>query len=108
MQKAETDGSFWAFALINGRLAEFDFEIIKGKFYMGMGHCYVKRSECKTKEEQKWIESDIKKYRFTYELIATSPHPIFIKSATIKGKCLDLLALIANAFYEDRKGKRYS
>ncbi|HCB35558.1 MAG: hypothetical protein A2W52_04075 [Candidatus Taylorbacteria bacterium RIFCSPHIGHO2_02_49_25] len=66
MQKAERDGSFWAFALINGRLAEFDFEVIRGKFYMGMGHCYVKRSEYKTKKEQKWIDNDIKRYRFTY------------------------------------------
>ena len=98
MQKAETDGSFWAFALINGRLAQFYFEIIKGKFYMGMGHCYVKRSECKTKEEQKWIESDIKKYRFTYELIATSPHPIFIKSATIRASKSRHLPLIVALF----------
>ena len=60
------DGSYWAFALINGRLAEFNFEINKGKFYMGMGHCYVKRSEYKTKYEQKMIDKDIKKYRFTY------------------------------------------
>ena len=64
-QKPE-DGSFWAFALINGRLAEFDFEVIRGKFYMGIGHCYVKRSEYKTKYEQRMINKDIKKYRFTY------------------------------------------
>ena len=60
------DGSFWAFALINGRLAEFDFEIDRGKFYFGIGHCYVKRSEYKTKYEQKMIDEDIKKYRFTF------------------------------------------
>lgn len=63
----DEDGSFWAFALINGRLAEFDFEIIKGKFYMGIGHCYVKRSGYKTKYEQRMIDKDIKKYRFTYQ-----------------------------------------
>ena len=65
-KEADKDGGFWAFALINGRLTEFDFEIIRGKFYMGMGHCYVKRSEYKTKYEQKMIDKDIKKYRFTY------------------------------------------
>lgn len=60
------DGSFWAFALINGRLAEFDFEIVRGKLYMGIGHCYVKRSEYKTKYEQRMIEKDTEKYRLTY------------------------------------------
>lgn len=65
-KKRQEDGSYWAFALINGRLAEFDFEVIKGKFHMGIGHCYVKRSEYKTKYEQKMIDKDIKKYLFTY------------------------------------------
>lgn len=31
-----------------------------------MGHCYVKRSEYKTKYEQRMIDKDIKKYQFTY------------------------------------------
>ena len=60
------DGSLWAFALINGRLAEFHYEISKEKFYMTYGHCYVKRNEYKTKKEQTWIDKDTKKYRFTY------------------------------------------
>lgn len=59
-------GSFWAFALINGRLAEFHYEVIKGKSYMTYGHCYVKRSEYKTKKEQRWIDKDTEKNRFTY------------------------------------------
>ena len=66
MKKIGTDGSFWAFALINGRLAEFHYEISKGKFYMTYGHCYVKRSEYKTKKEQTWIKKDTEKYHFTY------------------------------------------
>lgn len=68
MKKARKheDGSFWAFALINGRLTEFNFEITKGKYYMTSGHCYVKRSEYKTKYEQKMIDKDIEKNRFTY------------------------------------------
>lgn len=65
-EKKQEDGSFWAFALINGRLAEFHFEITRGKFYMTYGHCYVQRSEYKTKYEQRWIDKDTKKYRFTY------------------------------------------
>ena len=65
-KETDKDGSFWAFALINGRLTEFHFEISKGKFYMTYGHCYVKRSEYKTKKEQTWIDKDTEKYRFTY------------------------------------------
>ena len=65
-EKKQEDGSFWAFALINGRLAEFHYEVKKGKSYMTCGHCYVKRSEYKTKKEQRWIDTDTKKYRFTY------------------------------------------
>jgi len=65
-RETEKDGSFWAFALINGRLAEFHYEISKWRFYMTYGHCYVKQSEYKTKKEQRWIDNDTKKYRFTY------------------------------------------
>lgn len=61
------DGGFWAFALINKRLAEFHYEISKGKFYITYGHCYVKPEEYKTKKEQKWIKRDTEKYRFTYQ-----------------------------------------
>lgn len=65
-KKVEQDGSFWAFALINGRLAEFHYEIERGKFYLAYGHCHVKRSEYKTKQEQRWIDKDTEKYLFTY------------------------------------------
>ncbi|MDO8590957.1 MAG: hypothetical protein Q7R65_03185 [bacterium] len=65
-KKKQEDGGYWAFALINGRLAEFHFEISKGKFYMSYGHCYVKRNEYKTKYEQRWIDKDTQKYRFTF------------------------------------------
>lgn len=65
-KKKQEDGGYWSFALINGRLAEFHYEISKGKFYMTYGHCYVKRSEYKTKKEQEWIDKDTEKYRFTY------------------------------------------
>ncbi len=65
-KQTEKDGSFWSFGLINGRLAEFSFEIKRGKFFLTYGHCYVKRSEYKTKYEQKMIDKDIKKHRFTF------------------------------------------
>ena len=41
----------WAFAIVN-------------KVW---GHCYVNRSEYKTKKEQKWIDNDTKKYQFAYQ-----------------------------------------
>lgn len=65
-ERKQEDGSFWAFALINGRLAEFHYEVIKGKSYITYGHCYVKRNEYKTKYEQRWIDKDTEKNRFTY------------------------------------------
>jgi len=55
----------WAFAVINGRLAEFHFDVNKKRMIV-KGHCYVDRSEYKTKKEQKWIVDDTKKYRFAY------------------------------------------
>jgi len=53
--------SGWCFAVVNGRLAEIYFD----KKYGIYGHCYVKRNEF-NKKEQKIINSDIKKYQFTY------------------------------------------
>ncbi len=55
----------WSFAFINGRLAEIFFEP-KGKRQAIFGHCYVDRREYKTKMEQKMIDADIKRLRFTY------------------------------------------
>ena len=65
-KEIQKDGSWWSFGMINGKLAEFHFEIKKGKFYFTYGHCYVKREEFKTRREQKMIDEDIKKYQFTY------------------------------------------
>ena len=55
----------WQFALINGRLVELFFEKKKGKVRM-LGHAYVKRSEYKTKREQRMIDADLKKMHFSY------------------------------------------
>ena len=55
----------WCFAIVNGRLAEIYFdETKKGPKFIG--HCYVKKSEYKTKKEQNWIEADVAKFKFAY------------------------------------------
>lgn len=60
----------WAFATINGRLAEIFFDnetkIKKGALKKIQGHCYVKMSEYKTKKEKRWIKEDTKRNRFSY------------------------------------------
>ena len=57
----------WCFAIVNNRLAEIFFENNDRKKKSTVwGHCYVKRSEYKTKREQRQIDTDIKKCRFTY------------------------------------------
>jgi len=58
--------SSWCFAKVNNRLAEIFFER-KGKKLTFYGHCYVDESEYKTKQDKKWINSDIKKYDFIYK-----------------------------------------
>ncbi|MEK7669596.1 MAG: hypothetical protein AAB350_03375 [Patescibacteria group bacterium] len=55
----------WSFAIINNRLTEIFFTKKRGKLLIN-GHCYVEKSEYKTKKEQKEIKEDIKKYKFTY------------------------------------------
>lgn len=55
----------WCFAIVNGRLSEIYFEKKRGKPRI-FGHCYVKHSEYKTKQEQKWIREDIAQLRFVY------------------------------------------
>ncbi len=57
--------SGWSFATVNNRLAEIYFDLGKGVSGIN-GHCFVKRSEYKTKIEQKMIDQDIKKFNLTY------------------------------------------
>lgn len=47
---------------MNGRLAEIHFD----KRYGIWGHCYVRRKDYKTKQEQKWITADTQEYQFSY------------------------------------------
>lgn len=56
----------WCFAIINGRLAEIYFnETKKGPKFLG--HCYVEKLEYTTRKEQKWIEIDTAKFKFSYK-----------------------------------------
>lgn len=54
----------WAFAIINRKLAEFFFNKKSKKV---IAHCYVKLEEYKTKKEQKMLQDDIAKYKFTWK-----------------------------------------
>ncbi len=56
----------WNFAKVNGRLAEVFFER-RGKNVIFEGYCHVRKSEYKTKREQKWIKEDTEKVRLVYK-----------------------------------------
>ncbi len=55
----------WCFATINNRLAEIYFEKQKGGVVI-LGHCYVEKSEFKTKKELKFIKEDSEYVQLTY------------------------------------------
>ena len=57
---------FWRFAIINNRLGEIYFDKKKNDRIKILGHCYVKREDLKTKQEQKCITEDIEKARVIY------------------------------------------
>ena len=59
------NGWSWAFAIVNGRLAEIYFNSDGGVRDI-YGHCCVKRSEYKTKSEHNMIDKDIKKFHLSY------------------------------------------
>lgn len=57
----------WSFAIVNNKLAEIYFnERKKARPPKIWGHCYVKRSEYKTRKEQKWIKEDTAQYKFIW------------------------------------------
>lgn len=57
----------WSFAIVNGRLAEIFFDEKKKKGARRIRtHCYVKKSEYKTKREQKWIREDTGHVQISY------------------------------------------
>lgn len=57
----------WSFAIVNNKLAEIYFDKNKKSRAKIRGHCYVKKEEYKTKQEQKWIIKDTKKIRLKYQ-----------------------------------------
>lgn len=56
----------WSFAIVNNRLAEIYFDHKKNGEPIMHAHCYVQKNDFKTKREQRHIEIDTKRYRFTY------------------------------------------
>ena len=56
----------WCFAIVNNRLAEIYFDKKKNGQIKICGHCYVKKEDYKTKQEQRWIARDTKKVRVVY------------------------------------------
>ena len=56
----------WCFALVNKRLAEIYFNTTRNGKRKINGHCYIRKSEFKTKREQKWIRTDTERVRLVY------------------------------------------
>ena len=52
----------WCFGIVNGRLAA----VFYGENKKIEAHCYVKKEDYKTKQEQKWIEKDTKRLRLVW------------------------------------------
>ncbi len=59
----------WCFATINNKLGEIYFDKVRrgnNQRTIFKGHCYVKKSEFKTKEERRALERDITQYHISY------------------------------------------
>jgi len=56
----------WQFAIINGRIAEIYFDVLKGSRRKIRGHCYVDKKKSWTREEQREIAIDKERNRFSY------------------------------------------
>jgi len=59
-------GEWRQFAIINGRLAEIFFDDTGNNTRCIEAHCYIKKETFTTKQEQRWIEKDVKRNRFSY------------------------------------------
>lgn len=55
----------WSFAIINGKLSEIYFDRV-GRGIKFRGHCYVEKSEYKSKQELGWMKKEIQKNKFSY------------------------------------------
>lgn len=56
----------WCFAIVNNGLAEIYFDKKKNGQIKITGHCYIKKEDFKTKQEQRWIKQDTKRVRVVY------------------------------------------
>lgn len=57
----------WSFAMVNGKLSEIFWDLKRDRKKQKVdAHCYVKRSEYKTKREQAMIDKDLEYYRFSW------------------------------------------
>lgn len=63
---AKMNNMNWSFGKVNGKLAEVYFENKRGKS-VPCAHCFAQKEEYKTKEEQRWIEKDIKKVNLIFK-----------------------------------------
>jgi len=80
----------WCFAIVNGKLAEVFFDENRNKKRRKIaiwGHCYIKRSEYKTKQEKKSIADDTKEMKIIWRKKRYSFH----KNAGEKAKKLYLI-----------------
>ena len=57
---------FWCFAIVNNKLAEIYFDKNKNNQNKIQSHCYIKKDDYKSKQEQKWIDKDVKKMKVVY------------------------------------------
>lgn len=64
----------WCFAIINNKLAEVYFEKKKGEIKF-LGHCYIDRSDYRSKREKEWIEKDTIRVQLIYRNRAYKSKP---------------------------------
>lgn len=56
----------WCFAIVNNRLAEIFFDEDKSGNKKISNHCYVKKEDYESKQEQKWIKQDTKRVKIVW------------------------------------------
>lgn len=57
---------YWSFAIVNGKLAEIFYDKMRNGDRKIQGHCYVKASAYKIKQEKRWIEKETRRMRFSF------------------------------------------
>ncbi len=64
-EQKEIGIGWWAFAIVNNKLAEISFKVRNNKMSV-YAHYYVKEEEYKARWEKKAIKDDTAKYKFTW------------------------------------------